>query len=706
VFEINENFLEGRTVVPAGEETLALVDKIFSEPTAWLQNALGMESRPQQTVMALAVARAFADSSSLLVEAGTGVGKSLAYLVPGLIYALLARKKFVVSTHTIPLQEQILKKDLAVCRELFSSIPELEQFADFKVVLAVGKANYLCGTRLTRALKDHEGLFSGNDGTEFSRQLAIIRDWWAQPNCTGLRSDLPQRVDDDVWETVNADSSACSKKNCDPDHCAYRRARAAIDAANLVVVNHSLLFSMIGAGLQDAGKEVGVLFPNDFIVLDEAHCVPDVATNFLGGETSRDALNRLFHRIEKECRRGGVLHHHRTKEVKAALAAAREGAETFFNDISARILAKTPNCRFREPDWAQNTCELPLGNLERKLKTFAQNETRTAVKDEINDLAERVYDHRLTIRECLSLQHAPQHVYWATISAKRGKNITICGMPVDVAKPLSEKIFSRGTGVVLSSATLSDGASMSRFRKRCGADLATSDVDELKENSPFNYKKNMEIFLAKDVPEPDKNTAALAMKTLSDICAHCIDAMKIGGTLILCTSYETCAEIAGALRERAAKIGSSQKILVQGEGRSRQELLRIFKENGHAVLIGTSSFWTGIDVPGAALSQVIVTRLPFANPREPIVEARGEWIKETGGKPFYDMSVPDAVLQFRQGIGRLIRKATDHGRVVVLDSRVLTKSYGKRFLAALPHKNYTTFSVKNFAKEIPPFRKK
>lgn len=703
MFDFNESFETG---VPAsGAETIAFTERIFSGGDAWLRKALRMESRPQQTNMALAAARAFADDSALLFEAGTGVGKSLAYLLPGLIFSRLSGKKFVVSTHTIPLQEQILKKDLQLCRELFERVPALEKFSDFKVALMVGKANFLCGTRLAQALKRHEGLFDGSDGSSAARQLLAIRDWYAQPGCTGLREHLPMRVDDEVWESVNADSSACSRRHCSTDVCAYQRARAALEAADIVVVNHSLLFSLIGAGASPHDDAVGVLYPNDFAVIDEAHRVPDVATDYFGAETSSTGLLRLLSRVSAAYKKGGVLAEYRRDEGVGLVSEARAAVDEFFSDIRFRFLEKKRTFRFREPNWAQNVCERPLGRLESRLKQIAQVETRTHAKDEIGDFAKRIEAHRLVIRECLELRNAPQNVYWATLSAGKFSTVTLCGKPVDVAPQLAETLFSRNTSVVLSSATLTDGAeSMARFRRRCGADLAAGTVRSMKENSPFDYKANMEIFLAKNFPEPDKRDGALGAGTLEAVCAHCVETMR-GGTLILCTSYEICGALAEGLRRRfsGTAAGTPRKILAQGEEHSRQELMRRFVCDGNAVLVGTSSFWTGIDVPGSALSQVIVTRLPFANPQEPIVEARGEWIRENGGNAFAEMSVPDAVLMFRQGIGRLIRKSTDKGRLVVLDSRVLSKSYGKRFLAALPHSDFQIFTPENFRETLPDF---
>ena len=699
VFDFSESFETGVPV--GGTEAIALTERIFSGETSWLKKCLRMEARPQQTNMALAAARAFANSSPLLFEAGTGVGKSLAYLLPGIIFSLLSGKKFVVSTNTIPLQEQILKKDLPICRKLFSRVPELKKYENFKVVLMVGKANYLCGTRLAQALKRHEGLFDGSDGSDTARQLLLIRDWAASPDCTGLREHLPQRVSDDVWEMVNADSAVCSRKNCSHKNCFYQRARAALDAANLVVVNHHLLFSLIGAGAAPQDDEAGVLYPNDFAVIDEAHRVPDVATDYFGVEISSTGLLRLLSRIANAYKKGGVLRDFGRNEGLGLISEAKSAVEDFFSDLRFRFLEKNRTFRFRERDWAQNVCEVPLGRLENKLKQIAQVEERSHAKDEINDFAKRIEAHRLAIRECLELRNAPQNVYWATLGTGKFRTVTLCGKPVDVAKQLAHTLFSRKTGVVLSSATLSDGTSMVRFRKRCGADICTENVISLKENSPFDYKANMEIFLGKNLPEPDKENGALATEHLADICAHCAESVPAGGTLILCTSYEICRALADGLRERLAD--ASREILVQGEDFSRQELIFRFTACGNAILIGTSSFWTGIDVPGAALSQVILTRLPFANPREPLVEARGEWIAENGGKPFFEMSVPDAVLQFRQGIGRLIRKAEDRGRVVILDSRVLNKTYGKRFLAALPHDEYGIFTLENFREAVSPF---
>lgn len=826
VFDFNENSISTPTS-PAGEETVALTQRIFAEPDAWLRRSLHMEARPQQTKMALAAARAFAESSALLVEAGTGVGKSLAYLLPGLIFSLLSEKKFVVSTHTIPLQEQILKKDVRICRELFERVPELRRFRNFSVVLMVGKANYLCGTRLAQALHRHEGLFDGNDGSDEARQLAQIAEWAAQPDCSGLREHLPFRVSDDVWESVNADSAACSRKHCSPKNCAYRRARAAVDRANLVVVNHSLLFALIGAGATPHDDECGVLYPNDFVVIDEAHRVPNVATDFFGSETSSVAVSRLLSKIEKATKKGGVLFETTRgnagrgsaaaskfpgtarragtaggREILSLVAEARAACEEFFGGVRFTFLEKNQNFRFREPDWAQNVCELPLGHLESKLKQLAQLETDEAMKGEITDFAARVAAFRLHIRECLELRDAPQKAYWAHASTGKLRAVTLCGKPIDVAQQLAETVFSKQTAVVLSSATLTDGKSMDRFKRRCGAEIAensdsngnderdenaaptrsnddfstdsteiprgkinisdggdgngfrdddgteeipdedgvpdeasdfsfeaiTDDEDDdaddgddgnaddddfsgttvprtapkhvpvrtLIENSPFDYEANMEIFLAKGFPEPDRrNAGALDVSSLCEISAHAVATVPDGGTLILCTSFEICRAVADALRLRFA---GTREILEQDPkaGMPRRELIRRFIARGNAVLVGNASFWTGIDVPGTALSQLIITRLPFSNPREPMVEARGERIAERGGRPFFEMLLPDAVLQFRQGVGRLIRKADDRGRLLVLDSRMLSKSYGKRFIAALPHANYKILSPENF----------
>lgn len=695
------------------EQLIVYTTKAFAV-NGWLQKYLGMECRPQQASMALEVAHALLNGESLLFEAGTGVGKSLAYLVPGLIYAQLEHKKFVVSTHTIPLQEQIIRNDLPICRMLFSRVPELNIFANFNTVLMIGKGNYLCGTRLAEALKRHEGLFDGSDGSETARELQIIKNWWAQENCSGIREHLPQAVSDETWELVNGDSRACSRKHCTPKTCSRRRAQTALEKADIVVVNHSLLFSYIDAGITPGrnvgGNETqnddakGILYANDFVVLDEAHRVPDVATNYFGNEVVSTAVLKLLTHIDRAYKRGGVLANQEGKKPsdicmqRSLIADAKDAVDTFFSELRFRILGKKQIVRLREKNWSENICEVPLARLEKTLRQVADLATKEAVKDEISDFVDRLLSIRNDLRDCIELRREPGFVYWAEVTGKTQRSVRVAGAPIDVAKSLAEVLFTRGTSAVLSSATLADSAdhSMKRFRKRCGADLFEGEmVRDKVESSPFDYLHNMQIFVAEDAPEESRgnveksdDSANIAYNSL--VAAHAIRTLPNGGTLILVTSFDFANKLGFELR----KLLPNREIFIQGEKMTRKAMLENFVVCGNAVLIGNQSFWTGVDVPGSPLSQVIIPRLPFANPRDPIVEARSEWIKINGGNPFRDMSVPEAILQFRQGLGRLIRKADDRGRLIITDSRVITKPYGKKFLSALPHQAFVRFDLK------------
>ncbi len=689
--EIFEREIDGVPALDFGEfsaEVLDLTRKVFAQK-GWLQKFLKMENRPQQTRMANAVAETFSSGNSLLFEAGTGVGKSLAYLVPGLIFSKLSRKKFVVSTNTILLQEQILKKDLELCRKLFGSVPALKKIADFKVVSMLGKANYLCGTRLAEALRNHDGIFDGSDGSAAAQELKMIKNWWAEENCAGTREHLPKRVSEDVWESVNADSKTCSRKNCSPKNCAYQRARAALENADLVVVNHNLLFALVGAGAAPAAETSGILYPNDFVVLDEAHRVPEIATEYFGARTSSYAIQRLLSRIASATKKNGVLSKNRG-ELEAALSFAKEKVEEFFTNIRFEFFKeeKAMTRRFRERNWAENLCEIPLGNVEKRLKSIAEVEERVPAKDEINDFAEKIQAHRLAIRECLELKNAPEYVYWAELSAGTRRTISLSGAPIDVAELLAEALFEKGTSAVFSSATLSDSnGEMARFKTCCVADLAGIFVKTGREESPVDYAKNMEIFVAEDCPAPENDAENVAYN--AEIAANFVNALPSGGTLILSTSFDFCSKIAAELLKI---FGNEREIFVQESGVSRHEITRKFIESGNGILIGNQSFWTGIDVPGSALSQVILTRLPFANPAIPLVEAKIELLRERGKIPFFEMTLPDAEMLFRQGIGRLIRKSNDRGRLILTDSRLVKKPYGKHFLSALPHQKYVRFS--------------
>ncbi len=677
--------------LPPPSRAPELAAKLFAEG-GWLQSSLGLEHRPQQEKMARATAAAMKADESLLFEAGTGVGKSLAYLLPGIIHAMDQSRQMIVSTHTIALQEQLDQKDLPLCRRVFSSNEETKPYAAFKSAVLVGKGNYLCTTRLATALRDKHELFATPEHEELQRIAA-----WAETTAEGLRHELNPAPSHEVWEMVSADSSGCARKYCDPEKCPYQRARARIRSAHVIIVNHSLLFAHINAGgAAEKGGSRGVLFPDDFVVLDEAHTVPEVATDHCGLRLSSYGTDRMLKYLYNPKTKRGLLQKHGDAVDKQLVVDALEAAHQFFAFIDERLLSKQAIVRVRSEGFAEPWLDAPLGAIHKAVRTRADKMDEGRERDELLEQAGKLKTYQTSLRQFLAVADAEKTVYWVERSGKRQTIVTLRTAPIDIAPFIRDELLRRETSVLFTSATLAMGGRIEPFQARVGAENVKTAV----EHSPFDFEKNMRVFVAADVPLPTPKEARLALDVLIDYIDFCTRRTK-GGTLVLFTSYFDMKQVADALEPIYQ--GARRPFFMQGRDYSRTELARQLREAGNGVLFGTDSFWTGIDVPGDALSQVIITRLPFEVPTHPILEARTEWIRERGGNPFNELTLPDALIKFRQGIGRLIRTAKDRGVITLLDSRITQKTYGRLFLECLPKQNHVKMNRENRIERFQPF---
>ncbi len=671
----------------------ALTAKTFAEG-GWLHAGLRLEHRPQQEQMARAVAAAFDADEPLLFEAGTGVGKSLAYLVPGIIHAVDQSRQLIVSTHTISLQEQLEASDLPKCRQLFRSAPALARYAEFKSAVLVGKGNYLCTTRLAHALADRGTLLADADYDELQRIAQ-----WAGTTDTGLRHDLKPPPRPEVWDVVNADSSSCSRKHCDCGKCFYQRARARLRVANVIIINHALLFALINAGGAKANgataESRGVLFPDDFVVLDEAHTVPDVATENFGLSLSSYGVDRALKYLFNPRTQRGLFRKLGGPEAQQLVVDALESSRQFFGAVGGSLLTERPVVRLRETGVAEPTLDGPLGALQRILAKVADKLEDGRERDEFLKQRLRVKGLQAGVTEWLELADQG-HVYWAERSGRKQTIVTLRSAPIDVAPELRQHLFGCATSVVCTSATLAMGGQIEPFAARMGAEDARAVIVQ----SPFDFERAMRVYVAADVPLPSAQEAKLSLDVLGDYIEFCTREVR-GGALVLFTSYSDMRAIALALEPKFAAAG--RPFLLQGADLSRSELTKQMRGLGNAVLFGTDSFWTGVDVPGDALAQVIITRLPFDPPTHPITEARCDYIRDRGGHPFNELTLPDALIKFRQGIGRLIRTSTDRGLVTILDSRVLAKSYGRLFIDCLPQREYAVISRETRVEKFRPF---
>lgn len=678
MIRLNEAWLDGPVADPPPGTAAQLVEGVF-RAGGWLEAELGLEHRPQQLVMARRTLEAWEREEGLFFEAGTGVGKSLAYLVPGLIRARLARRPLVVSTHTIALQEQIEHKDLPLCRKLFSCSPGLEGLADFRHAVLLGRGNYLCGARLGQALRARSELFPSSAQQELERIAE-----WSRHTQTGLLQELDPQPLPEVWDWVQADGHACNPRNCHPRSCFFRRAREAVRKADLIVVNHSLLFALLAAGHFPQGDTPGILFPEDFLVLDEAHTLPSIATDYFGMRLSslglKRQLQKLYHRGAGKPR--GLLLRQGSAELRQQVSALAARAEAYFQGLRRAFLQAGRPFRLTVPDWAENPLDLPLRELVHGIKRTASRIEEGPEQDELEGAGNTLGAYRESLREAHSLGD-PEAVYWLECGGVKGTIVHLRSAPLEVAGPLRERLFERNTGLLLTSATLAEGPEMSSFKGKLGApEVAGQQVA-----SPFDYPLQMEILIHAGAPGPSETDNRLDPDFLAGEIGKL--ALEVeGGSLILFTSYrdlEAVGErLAGCLR------CAGRELLQQGRGLGRRQLLERMREAGNAVLLGTDSFWTGVDLPGPALSQVVITRLPFENPTHPVAEARAERCRQEGRSPFAELVLPAALVKFRQGLGRLIRNQTDSGRLVILDSRILDKPYGRVFLDVLPHPGYRT----------------
>ena len=616
----------------------------------------GFECRPGQLRLAVAWAGALTRGEILAAEAGTGNGKTLAYLVP----SLLSGGRTIVSTGTKTLQQQIAENDVPLVRAALRS--------SFSCVVVKGRGNYLCRRRWNR--------FEAEPHFEVPREAEFFEAMrrFAAMTRTGDTSECPGVPDDfHAWSEVNARRETCDAPSCQQtEGCFLAEVRRRAQNADLVVVNHHLYFADLAVRVKrEASPEASVLPEADAVIFDEAHGIEETASSFFGVSVSLSRALELVRDLRRAAAKGG----RGWGLVPPAAEEFRRAAESLFRsagDGEGRFFLPRPGT---DSPFDRNASELLRtgDELSQAVSSLPPTLRLEDPEAEADSLLRRIAGF---LEDLASLRGEDPEtaVAWGE---RRGSAVSLQRTPVEIAPILAEGLWNGGFPVLLTSATLSVSGSLSYFRERVG--LAGVEAGELIVDNEFDFAGKSLVYVPAGLPDPgEESFPSRAARETEEVLA-----LSGGGGLILCTSYRTLHALVEGLRERLP-----YPLLVQGES-PRTHLLRAFREDADAVLIGTGTFWEGIDVPGESLRCVVVDKLPFAPPGDPVVTARSRAIRERGGDPFSEYQVPQAVLALRQGIGRLLRRSDDFGVVVLLDRRIYTKAYGTIFRENLPPMPWT-----------------
>lgn len=652
----------------------------FSEEGTLSKSLPSYEFRPEQLAMATAVARAIETERILLLEAGTGVGKSLAYLAPAIIHAIQEEKHIYIGTGTKTLQHQLIEKELPFLKRYLES--------SFSYALCVGSENYVCERRLGGgAFPGQEDLFPNPD--EISQLRA-----WAQTCRQGLRSELDFPCSPQTWHQICRVPELCAGQKCPKGgDCFYQRARARIARATVRVGNHHLLFA-------DLQSDWEYLPASDILILDEAHNIDQTASDCLGTEFSHRALVRVWETLRgvegRNCligslqeipieQRLGVL-----DLIRKAEKQFHESIDWFLREIlgdSSRIAVSQDTAVVGLNHFIE-----PISEVVAALRLVARKLLHDEVKKECEGYINRLDRIVADAKMISDLQEGAPWLLWCEEVMIRSRShptgvrsAAFHATPLEPGRILNEKLYPHFESSILVSATLSTGGDFSYAQERLG----TAKAETLTLPSPFDYQNHLLLYTPDDLPDPvDADSYFSQVSVRIDALVDLAE----GGTFVLCTSYSSLNKLyesfcqSHGLPPSTGKSRSSKKQISafrQGDI-PKERMLEEFKSAKKAVLFGAATFWQGVDVPGRDLELVIITRLPFQSPDDPVLDARIRHCRARGGNPFFHIQVPDAVMQFRQGIGRLIRSKTDRGVVAILDSRIRKKGYGKEFLASVP----------------------